>query len=115
MANTAKKKTHIDSKGIDLSDPPEVDLSRARRGKSKHAAKRLELPLAGVRSAVAKTQVEVSAASGINQGDISRLERRALDDMEVGTLRRYLASMGVELELVAIAGTSRIVIKSPEE
>lgn len=116
MATTAKKKAPPipSTEGIDLSDAPEVDLSKARRGKSKHAGKRLELPLAGVRAAVAKTQVDVATASGIDQGDVSRLERRALDDMQIGTLRKYLAAMGVELELVAIAGKSRIVIKSPE-
>jgi hypothetical protein len=114
MATTAKKSSSIDEEGIDLSDAPEVDFSKARRGKSRHADKRLELSLAGVRSAVVKTQVDVSEASGMDQGAVSRLERRAIDDMEVGTLRKYLAAMGVELELVAIAGQARIVIRSPD-
>jgi hypothetical protein len=108
MGNTAKKKT------APISDVSEVDLSTARRGKSRHAAKRLELPLAGVRTAVAQTQVAVAEASKMNQGDVSRLERRPLEEIEVGTLRRYLAAIGAELELVAVIGTTRIVIRSPE-
>lgn len=115
MATTAKKKISINEEGIDLSDAPEVDFSKARRGKSRYADRRLELSLAGVRSAVAKTQVEVSEASGMDQGAVSRLERRAIDDMEVGTLRKYLAAMGVDLELVAVAGSARIVIRSSDD
>lgn len=114
MATTAKK-TMTDAERINLSDAPEVDLSKARRGPSRHAGKRLELPLAGVRTAVGKTQVDVAGASGIDQGDVSRLERRAIDGMEIGTLRKYLAAMGVALELVAVVGKTRIVIKSPED
>lgn len=118
MASTAKKKATslgIDDEGIDLSEVPEVDFSKARRGMSRFAGKRLELPLAGVRAASSKTQVEVSTASGINQSEVSRLERRNIDDMEVGTLRRYLAAMGVQLELVAVAGASRVIIRSPDD
>ena len=74
------------------------------------------LPLAGVRAAVGKTQVEASAASGINQGELSRLERRAIDDMEVGTLRKCLSGLGVELELVALASNgARVVLRAPDD
>lgn len=113
----AAKKTNIDDEGIDLSDAPEVDLSGVRKGKSKHAGKRLELPLAGARAASGRTQVAVSEASGIDQGDISKLEAKGdLDAVEVGTLRRYVEALGGELELVAVmANGARIHLRGSLE
>jgi predicted transcriptional regulator len=64
-----------------------------------------------VREATGKTQVDVAATSAIDQADISRLESRAdFDDCQVSTLRRYLAALGGELELVAAFGNKKIVL-----
>lgn len=105
MSTAAKKKT------VDR-DEPAFDQSKMKRGPSRHAGKRLVLPLAGVRAAAAKTQNDVSKASGIPQGEISRIENR--DDLEViaiSTLRRYVAALGGELELAAqFPNGARIVI-----
>jgi transcriptional regulator with XRE-family HTH domain len=71
----------------------------------------VHLTLRSLRDAAGKTQGEVSAASGIDQGDISRLEgRELLDDALVSTVRRYLAALGAELELTAVFGDKRIVV-----
>ncbi|MDX2054031.1 MAG: XRE family transcriptional regulator [Polyangiaceae bacterium] len=79
----------------------EFDLSRARlvrRGPRREA----RLPLRALRAAVAQTQLEVAAATGISQGDVSKLEQReSLDGFEVATLRRYVEALGGKLELVA--------------
>jgi len=53
--------------------------------------------LTDFRKAVGKTQVEVANALGINQNAVSQLEKRS--DTYVSTLRRYLQSMGMTLEL----------------
>jgi hypothetical protein len=52
-----------------------------------------------VREAVAKTQKDVAAATGIGQENVSRMEQR--DDMLLSTLSGYIAALGGRLRLVA--------------
>jgi hypothetical protein len=69
-----------------------------------------------LREAAAKTQVDVKEASGIDQGDISRLEARAaFADCQVETLQRYVAALGGHLDLVAVFGDKRIVLAGVEK
>jgi len=64
-----------------------------------------------LREAAGKTQIDVAAASQINQADVSRLESREdFDDYQVSTLRRYLAALGGQLEIVGAFGNKKIVI-----
>ena len=90
----------------------EFDVTRARSlGRGLGALKGVRLPLRAVREATGKTQTEVSRASNIDQGDISRLETRpSLDDCQLDTLRRYVAALGGELQLVAAFGDKRITL-----
>lgn len=53
--------------------------------------------LADFRKAVGKTQVEVAKDLGINQNAVSQLEKRS--ETYVSTLRRFLKSLGLTLEL----------------
>jgi len=53
--------------------------------------------LTDFRKAVGKTQVEVAKNLGINQNAVSQLEKRS--DTYVSTLRRFLKSLGLTLEL----------------
>ena len=76
-----------------------LDLSRAKvvgRGLRKDA----RLPLSALREAAGKTQSTVAQSASIDQAEVSRVERR--DDMLVSTLRKYLAALDAELELVAV-------------
>ena len=57
------------------------------------------LSLAELRQASNKTQVEMSEASGIAQGEVSKIEHR--DDMLMSTLRRYVEALGAKVEIVA--------------
>jgi hypothetical protein len=71
----------------------------------------VHLTLRGVREGTGKTQVEVRAASSIDQADISRLEAREnLYDCQASTLQRYLAALGGRLDLVAVFGDKRIIL-----
>ena len=80
-------------------------------GRGLRAQRGVHLSLRGVREATGKTQVDVAATSAIDQADISRLESRAdFDDCQVSTLRRYIAALGGELELVAAFGNKKIVL-----
>jgi len=93
-------------------DRGEFDLGRARvLGRGLGALKGVRLPLRVVREAAGKTQTELSIATGIDQGDISRLEaRETLDDCQLATLRRYVEALGGELQLVAAFGKKRITL-----
>jgi hypothetical protein len=80
-------------------------------GRGLGAQRGVHLTLRALRDAVGRTQVEVSEASQMNQGDVSRLENRdAFEDCQVGTLQRYIAALGGQLELVATFGDKRIAI-----
>lgn len=81
---------------------------RARRG--------VHLALRTLREAAGKTQAQVAETSGIDQADVSRLEsRESFEDCQVSTLRRYLAALGGQLELVAVFGDKRIVLAGVPE
>lgn len=59
--------------------------------------------------------MDVTQASGMDQGDISRLETRSsFGDCEVSTLQRYLAAVGGQLELVASFGDKKIIVAGVE-
>lgn len=80
-------------------------------GRGLRAQRGVHLTLRALRDAIGKTQVEVSEASQINQGDVSRLENRdEFEDCQVGTLQRYIAALGGRLELVAAFGDKRIAV-----
>lgn len=80
-------------------------------GRGLRAQRGVHLTLRTLREAAGKTQVDVTTASRMDQGDISRLEGRAsFDDCAVSTLKRYVAALGGELELVATFGDKRIIL-----
>lgn len=80
-------------------------------GRGLRAQRGVHLTLRSLREASGKTQGDVSAAAGIDQGDISRLEaRESLDEAMVSTLRRYLVALGADLEVTAVFGDKRIVV-----
>jgi predicted transcriptional regulator len=61
-----------------------------------------------LRDALDKTQVEVAEAANMSQGEVSRLEGQA--DFKLSTAQRYLAALGLELELAAVAKGRRFVL-----
>src|SRR5262245_10306560 len=80
-------------------------------GRGLRAQRGVHLTMRTLREAAGKTQIDVASASQINQADVSRLESREdFDDYQVSTLRRYLAALGGQLELVGAFGNKRIVI-----
>jgi DNA-binding Xre family transcriptional regulator len=87
----------------DEEDIPEItpaQWQRAKRGV--RAGRAFRVPLSAIRRVRQKTQVDVADKTGMTQGIVSRLEtREELDDVRVGTLRRYVEALGGELELVA--------------
>src|SRR5216683_1816268 len=85
-------------------------------GRGLRAQRGVHLTMRTLREAAGKTQIDVAAASQINQADVSRLESREdFDDYQVSTLRRYLAALGGQLEIVGAFGNKKIVISGVAE
>jgi transcriptional regulator with XRE-family HTH domain len=67
--------------------------------------------LALLREVKRLTQTKVAEASGIRQGDISKLEaKERLDDVQVSTLRNYAAALGGEVQIVVVLDGKRYVL-----
>lgn len=66
--------------------------------------------LASLRRGRGFTQERVAAALGISQSDVSKIERQR--DMRISTLRRYLAALGAELDVVATFDDETVHLQS---
>ena len=75
--------------------PPETQA----RAAAKAEAILVEMRLQELRKSRQVTQVDVARAMNIEQGAVSKLERR--EDMYLSTLRDYVRALGGELKLVA--------------
>ena len=76
-------------------------LPKARRKKVEERAKALiaeEMSLQDLRKARKQTQVRVAQQLGINQENVSRIEKRS--DLLLSTLSGYVEAMGGKLSLV---------------
>ena len=78
------------------------ELSPERQERVEERAKALiaeEMSLQDLRKALQQTQVRVAQKLGINQENVSRIERRS--DLLISTLSGYVEAMGGRLSLVA--------------
>jgi transcriptional regulator with XRE-family HTH domain len=66
------------------------------------------LALAELREAQDLTQVQLAEKLGIDQGAVSKIERRT--DMYLSTLRNVIQAMGGQLELTARFPTGRVQV-----
>lgn len=76
--------------------PPEV------RSRIKEEAKKIvekELTLQELRKFLGISQTEMAEKLELNQGDVSKFERR--EDVYVSSVRRYIEAMGGKLEMIA--------------
>ncbi|AKU97017.1 Cro-like protein [Labilithrix luteola] len=69
-----------------------------------------QVELRELREIAGKTQVDLAEASGFQQAEVSRIERR--EDHMLSTLRRYVEALGGELEVVAVIGDHRVRLRS---
>jgi len=77
-------------------------LPKDRQEKIEASAQKLKveyLALQGLRKAKHLTQQQMAAMLGVDQGNISRLEKRS--DLMISTLLRYIEAMGGELSIIA--------------
>lgn len=86
----------------------------AREAAQKKAEQLLaELPLQELRQARHLSQVQLANVLHVQQGAISKLERRT--DMYVSTLRSFIKAMGGDLKIVAQFPDGEIQINQFEE
>ena len=71
------------------------------------------LSLNQLREARNLTQTSLAQVLNVNQGAVSKIERRA--DMYVSTLRSYLKAMGAELQIKAIFPDGEVIIEQFED
>lgn len=67
------------------------------------------LALADIRKLAGYTQLEVAPAAGLDQSEVSKLERRS--DYLVSTLRRYFGAMGGKVEILVHIGGQTVRLK----
>jgi DNA-binding XRE family transcriptional regulator len=84
--------------GVQLTTPADPLAEYGEKPMKAHGGK--PMTLRGVRQAMGKTQAEVAAALGTDQGEISRIERR--EDVRLSTLRRYADAVGARCEVVFV-------------
>jgi hypothetical protein len=69
----------------------------------------LTMSLREVRKLAGKTQLDVSAVTGMEQSELSRLEHR--EDYRLSTLRQYIQAVGGKLEVSVVIGDKRIALR----
>jgi DNA-binding XRE family transcriptional regulator len=93
----------------------QMGISAERRarveGRVREAIK--EMALDELRAAREFTQAELSQVLRVDQGSISKLERRT--DMYIGTLRRYIEAMGGSLQIRAVFPDGEVQINQFED
>ena len=89
--------------------PPEAQKRVEERAKAEYQA----LALSELREAQDLTQVQLAEKLGIDQGAVSKIERRT--DMYLSTLRNVIQAMGGQLELTARFPTGRVQLFTVRE
>ena len=72
-----------------------------------------DMLLSQIRKMVGLTQEQLASKMGVTQPTLSQLESQ--DDMQISTLRRLVASLGGELEIVATLPSGRITLSQFEK
>jgi transcriptional regulator with XRE-family HTH domain len=88
---------------------PEREARIRRRVESALKAMKLDQ----LREARNLTQTRLAQALRVNQGAVSKMEKRT--DMYVSTLRSYLKAMGAELQIKAIFPDGEVLIEQFED
>lgn len=81
----------------------------AHRALGEQIARRIELKratLSEVRRAVGLTQKQLAETLGIEQGDLSKLERR--QNLHLATLTRFIEATGGKLRILAVYGDTEV-------
>jgi transcriptional regulator with XRE-family HTH domain len=90
-----------------------ISVERRARVEERVRSSIKKMALDELRTAREFTQAELSQVLKVDQGSISKLERRT--DMYIGTLRRYIEAMGGSLQIRAVFPDGEVLIKQFED
>ncbi|MBT3245660.1 MAG: XRE family transcriptional regulator [Actinobacteria bacterium] len=93
--------------GIDLSNE-----QRLRIGNRTTELLDLDRSIVALRSALEISQMDVAEAMGVSSSSVSQLESRPLGNIKIGTLSRYLTSLGYRLKLSVTRTTDELAAKA---
>jgi predicted XRE-type DNA-binding protein len=93
----------------------QTKISAERRARVEERVRKAikEMALDELRTAREFTQAELSQVLRVDQGSISKLERRT--DMYIGILRRYIEAMGGSLQIRAVFPDGEVQINQFED
>ena len=83
-----------------LADPEIAERAAVARAEAERVEQEYLRTLSQLRHARRLTQVQLAAALGVSQAQVSRIENQA--DLYLSTLRSYVEAMGGELQLHAV-------------
>ena len=93
-----------------------INQSEVRKLTREYLSKSQNATLAEIRIALELTQKELAEIIGIDQSNVSRIERGPMNSTELGTLEAYVNALGGELEIRArIDNVSHNLIDSTYE
>src|SRR5262245_56130650 len=90
-----------------------MPLGRRRAIADRVAKTIAAMPLDELRKAREMTQAKLAETLGVNQGEVSKIERRT--DMYVSTLASYIEALGGRLEIRAVFQDQEVRITQFEE
>lgn len=93
-----------------------VNESRVRKIRDSILTESRAVRLSDFRKSLELTQVQIADMLGVDQSNVSRIERGKFSNTEVGTLQAYVEALGGTLEIHARIGrTSHRLIDSEYE
>jgi predicted XRE-type DNA-binding protein len=113
MASRSWEDVKRDMDAIDRASGRDVVAAKAA-ARDKFEAFIIGYHLRKLRAGARLTQAQVAERMGISQARVSQLERGDVHQMEVDTVRRYVAALGGRLRLVVEFDDDDIVISEPE-
>lgn len=84
-----------------------VDRERVDVHKARMLSELRRQRLRELREAAGLTQRGMAASIGVGQRQISKIEHGQLDEVKLGTLRKYIDAIGGELAIEHVAGDRR--------
>lgn len=91
-----------------------VDPARAKKIRSESEAFVAVFPLIDLREEFGLTQTALASVIGIDQSNVSRIERGKLSTMEIATLQKYIEALGGTIEIHARFGKKTHLITDSE-
>lgn len=100
----------------DMRKKRPVNENRVKRVRESILAQSRAVRLSEFRKSLELTQIQIAEIIGIDQSNVSRIERGKFSNTEIGTLQAYIEALGGTLEIHARVGKkSHLLLDSEYE